>query len=329
MDPISHTVLSGTMVAALERPDRSRFGRGVVPAVVLGALAPDVDGVLMPAGWDIYLRFHEIGTHSLPGAVLLGAAAAALVRLAVRGSRMRGLAAAAILSAALHPFLDILSGARIGIAWPFADARISWPLVAMGDPWLIALLATAVSAMWVGRRQLPRVAPGVMLAVAICFGAKSALHAGARRAAERTDDGGLSAPHVYEARWGSWTEWSLFERRPDVLRAWIISGWSGRRSLVLSWPTEPAPALASASQTLDTVRNFRRVHELTFAVARPANDGQQAVLWSDVRYCRQSVPGRGVPECALWFGGTFSADGRPLMQVVEVGAWTQTRPVSP
>ena len=131
MDPISHAVLSGTMVAAFETPDRSRFGRGVVPAVVLGALAPDVDGVLMPAGWDIYLRFHEIGTHSLLGAVVLGAAASALVRIAVRGSRMRGLAAAAILSAALHPLLDILSGARIGIAWPFADTRISWPLVAM------------------------------------------------------------------------------------------------------------------------------------------------------------------------------------------------------
>jgi len=329
MDPISHAVLSGTMVAALEKPDRSRFGRGVIPAVVLGALAPDVDGILAPAGWDIYLRFHEVATHSLTGAGVLGAAAAALVRLVVRGSRLHGLAAAAILSAALHPLFDILSGARIGLAWPFANARISWPLVAMGDPWLIALLATAVGAMWVRHRQLPRAAQAVVVAVAIYFCVKSALYAGARRVAESSDDWGPGASHIFEARWGAWTEWFLFEKRPDALRAWLVSGWSGKRSLVLWWPVEPATPLATASQALDTVRNFRRVHELTFAVERQEHDGQHAVLWSDVRYCRQSIPGRGAPECGLWFGGRFDTNGRPVMQIVEVGAWTQTRPVSP
>lgn len=138
-----------------------------------------------------------------------------------------------------------------------------------------------------------------------------------------------SAPHIFEARWGSFTEWFLFEKRPEALRAWLVSGWSGKRSLVLSWPVEPASPLATTSHALDTVRNFRRVHELTFSVERPADSGQQAVLWSDVRYCWQSIPGQGAPECGLWFGGRFDANGRPLTQVVEVGGWTQTRPISP
>src|SRR5262245_27497356 len=135
MDPVSHIVRSGTVIAAIETPDRSRFGRGVVPAVELGALAPDIDSVLMPVGWDVYLRFHEIATHSLAGALILSGAAAALVRLAMRGSRLSGLTAAAMTGAALHPLLDIASGARIGLAWPLAAGRVSWPLFAMGDPW--------------------------------------------------------------------------------------------------------------------------------------------------------------------------------------------------
>jgi hypothetical protein len=39
------------------------------------------------------------------------------------------------------------------------------------------------------------------------------------------------------------------------------------------------------SRRLDSVDNFLRVHELAFAVERPAAAGQVEVLWSDVRYC--------------------------------------------
>src|ERR1700675_12329 len=115
MDPVSHVILAGTIVAALEKPDRSRFARGAGSAAMLGALSPDVDCVLMPAGWDIYLRFHEVATHSLVGAILLGCAAGALIRSFVRGSRMLGLTLAASVGAVSHLALDALSGARLGL----------------------------------------------------------------------------------------------------------------------------------------------------------------------------------------------------------------------
>ena len=56
------------------------------------------------------------------------------------------------------------------------------------------------------------------------------------------------------------------------------------------------------------------------------------VLWSDLRYCRPGVfpadtPGRIQIACDLWFGGRFSAGGNPLIEIVQVGGWLQTRPV--
>jgi hypothetical protein len=282
----------------------------------------------MPVGWDVYLRFHEIATHSLAGAIVLGGAAAALVRIFFRASSVSQLAAA-ILAAVLHPVLDIVTGARIGLGWPFTDARISWPLVAMGDPWLVATLTMGVGALWLGRHQLPRTARAVLVAVAVFFAIKSVVYTEVRRAIENCPARPGGSSHILEARWGSLTEWLLFERLPDAIHAWRVDGWRGTRSLTLSWPVEPASPLVESSQALDAVRNFRRVHDLTFAVDRLDDEGRRAVLWSDVRYCWQTVPGQRAPECALWFGGAFSADGRPLMQVVHVGGWTQTRPVAP
>ena len=77
--------------------------------------------------------------------------------------------------------------------------------------------------------------------------------------------------------------------------------------------------MVAASRSLETVRNFLSVHDLTFAVERAERDGRRAVLWSDIRYCWQTTPATENIDCGLWFGGTFDADGRALMQVVQVG----------
>ena len=91
MDPLSHAILGRMVTRAAARTAT----RGVAAASILGALSPDVDFVLMPAGWDVYLRAHEIGTHSIPGLIVTGLGSAVLVRLAVRGSRFATLPAPA------------------------------------------------------------------------------------------------------------------------------------------------------------------------------------------------------------------------------------------
>ena len=64
MDPLSHVIFGRTLIA-LDR--RGRFGPGATAAVALGALAPDIDAIAIWKGWDVYLRVHEIGTHSIVG----------------------------------------------------------------------------------------------------------------------------------------------------------------------------------------------------------------------------------------------------------------------
>jgi len=328
MDPVSHVILAGTIVAALEKPDRSRFGRAAASAAMLGALSLDADCVLMPAGWDIYLRFHEIATHSLAGGILLGCMAAALIRWFVRGSRMLGLTLAASVGAVSHLALDVMSGARLGLWWPIINTRVTWPLVAMAEPWLIALLIAGAAAQWLGRRQLRRTALIVVIVVTAFFGIKGTLYAQVRRVADAEGQHSARSPRAFEARWGSWTKWNVFVKDANVLRTRQVDGWTGTRELLLSWPVQPESELVAASRSLDTVRNFLSVHDLTFAVERAEGEGRRAVLWSDIRYCWQTVAGTETIDCGLWFGGTFDADGRALRQVVHVGGWMQTRPVS-
>src|SRR5207244_3667219 len=108
LDPLSHAIFGQTLVTAIGRqtsPLRSR-----VIAGVLGALAPDADAVLMPIGWDMYLRAHGVGTHSLAGSLPVAGAAALVARAFVRDSDASDLFAAAWLGCLSHIALDILSG---------------------------------------------------------------------------------------------------------------------------------------------------------------------------------------------------------------------------
>jgi hypothetical protein len=165
MDPVSHLALGRTLIGVLTST-RSLDARrcGCVVAAVLGALSPDLDAVLMPFGWDRYLRVHQVGTHTMAGTLLCALVTATAVhafvvsgfsrtaRVVVSGFRRTAridfagsaaeyssLALAAWIGAASHVSLDLLSGARLRLGWPFVDAVASVPLVAMADPWLLAL----------------------------------------------------------------------------------------------------------------------------------------------------------------------------------------------
>lgn len=319
MDPLSHVVAGRAVVALF---DNGHHGRSLGAAAIVGGLSPDIDLVLAPAGWDIYLRAHQAGTHSILGALLVACAAAALVRGLARDSRYLPLAAAAAGGALSHLALDAVSGARIRLAWPFADPRVGLPLVAMADPWFVAICVAGLLALWPGRQRLRTVA-AVMLGTAIAFlGLKGVLlvRAGSRSHLEAASS--LAA----EVPWGSLTEWDVFDRTPTAVRAWRISSLGGRPTQRLSRPVLPESALVIASRSLDTVKNFLRSHEFGFSVEAAESDGRTAVRWSDLRYCWR-VPDRADDlACALWFGGVFDRDGRALTQEVMIGTHRQTRP---
>lgn len=118
------------------------------------------------------------------------------------------------------------------------------------------------------------------------------------------------------------TTWDVVDRTPDALRKWRVDAFSESAALSFSIPAAAEPPLVEASRSLDTVHNFLSVHELGFAQTKATDEGTQ-VVWSDIRYCWSAT------ECALWFGGVFDRDGRPVRQVVRVGQWERTRAVSP
>ena len=107
----------------------------------------------MPFGWDIYLRVHEVGTHTAIGTAACGLLTGSVVSLFARRVQLWTLAGAAWVGAMSHVLLDLVSSARIRVLWPFDDRTVSLPLVAMADPWLAALLIAGVSATMLARAR--------------------------------------------------------------------------------------------------------------------------------------------------------------------------------
>ena len=202
------------------------------------------DIILAPAGWDIYLRAHQSGTHSIVGALVVACIGAFIVRVFGRESRYLPLAAASAAGAMSHLALDAMSGARIRLAWPFADTRVALPLVAMGDPWLIAIFAFGLLAVWPGRQRLRTVAVS-MLGIAIAFLClKGALLHRADRSAFRD----AASPRAAEVRWGSLTEWDVYDRTPTAVRAWRVNSDGRPAHLRLMQPLLAESPLVTASR---------------------------------------------------------------------------------
>lgn len=337
MDPLSHIALGRTLAALRALDDRRR---GLTAAAMAGALAPDLDAVVMPFGWDRYLVVHEVGTHALAGSVLCALLVAVVIHRRARMTPLLSLWRFAWLGAVSHLALDLLSGARIRLAWPVFEAHVSLPVVAMADPILLGLLVTALLALWVGRRYRRRVAAIVLLAVAGFLAAEGLAGSVAVRAVSRAERGAGDRvlARVVEARWASLTAWQVFERTPDRLRVWLTDvRWPAPHPL-FEWPVGTETPVVTASRRLSTVRNFLRVHDLGFSAVFPAERGGQTVLWSDLRFCwNPDEPGAPPSElmatgvsgqrlaCGLWFGGEFDAAGAPVREIVRVGSWIQRR----
>jgi inner membrane protein len=344
MDPLSHVSIGRTLVASvLPRARTDRRLRGCVAAAVLGTLAPDLDALFMPFGWDVYLRVHEIGTHSLPGNAACALLTAAVVRLFARNTSLAMLFASAWIGAISHLLLDLLSGARLRPGWPAIDTVVSLPIVAMADPWLLAICVAGPVSLWVWRDnpgRTGRIALGATLAFLLV---KSVVGVAAFTAYQSARDAS-SQPvlaRVIEARWASLNRWHVFDRTTERLRAWRTRA-GGPAVEVFFWPIERETEPVRTSRSFSTVRNFLRVHHLGFAAVLPDGEGSSLVLWSDIRFCWdptgpdapmlepivRSEHGQRTIACALWFGGEIDADGLPVREIVKIGGFTQTRAIA-
>jgi membrane-bound metal-dependent hydrolase YbcI (DUF457 family) len=329
------------MVAAL-RPARD-LPRGVVAATVLGGIAPDIDSALMAVGWDVYLQWHQLGTHALVGTPLVALLTAVVVRTWVPETSLRALVLAAWLGALSHVAFDIYSGATIRLLWPLSSWVSSMPIVAMADPLAIAAMLVGAAMLW-GWPRRPRAAATVALSLLLAVAAVKLVTRTLAVAAYVTyaaGTGTIPQEAAVEAAWGSWRDWFVYDRLPDdTVRAFAVDGWSKTVRLRFTHDAgrQRAFALESLAQ-FATARNFAPAHPFAFVTRRQAEDGT-VVFWSDARFCwtaaehpdpqegvpHQDVrPARGPLRCALWFGGSLDAQGRPIEALVWLGGHLQRR----
>jgi membrane-bound metal-dependent hydrolase YbcI (DUF457 family) len=339
MDPISH-LLFARMLAGLR--DESRTTRAVVASTTLGGIAPDVDALLMARGWDVYLRWHEAGTHSLVGTLATALLAAGVVRRFSRDTPWPALIAGAWVGTTSHVFFDLVSSATVQPFWPLSTLRVTAPIVAMADPLAIACLVVGALALYVWPR-VPRTAAALTLALlAVVFGAKLMTRATATEAYQAAIDEGVAVSDTtVQADWGSWRDWLFFDRtlRGDV-RAWQVDGWTGAATLRFVQPSaRRAPFAVASERQFETARNFADVHTYAFATEE-FREGGRVTFWSDARFCwtpdEAADPQAGVPHqdvrppaaplrCAMWFGGSLDPQGRPIEGLVWLGGHLQRR----
>jgi membrane-bound metal-dependent hydrolase YbcI (DUF457 family) len=345
MDPLTHIVIGRAVVALGDREPRPP--RGVAWSAVLGALSPDIDSAVALGGWDRYVRIHEFATHSVAGAMALAAVTAVVVTsiarlrdraaLGRRSSAPPGrrpiapfgmLVAAAFAGALSHLILDIICGGRLQPAWPIAGTRVTVPLVAMADPWFIGICLAGLLARWPARLPWRGVARGIVAVAVLLLAIKGVFLIRASRSAPTSMSLMAIDPH-----WASLTEWSVFERTPEMVRAWTIDGRGGAAAPAISHNLAVDTHLARASLSLDTVQNFLSVHEFTFPIERRGDDGGSEELWTDLRYCWTTKPDDAAmvragdaTSCAVWAGGLYDAGGRAIMQLVRIGELVQRRP---
>lgn len=340
MDPVSHASLGRTLIGLIAPATSDRPMRGRVAAGVLGTLSPDLDAVFMPFGWDVYLRAHEIGTHSLPGNAVCALLTAAVVRLFAPNTPYAVLFASAWIGALSHIALDLVSSARLRPGWPFVDTVVSLPAVAMADPWLFVLCLSGPLAFWLWSSASKTAARITIVVTALFLIAKGLVGAAAFSGyrAARDAAGEPVEARVIEAKWANLTTWQVFDRTPSRLRVWRAQP-GGPAVQIRVWPLVAESDSIRASRSFSTVRNFLRAHRLGFATAIPEEDGTTVVLWSDIRFCWdpsergvprlepivQSSDGRQRIACALWFGGSFDRNGNALREIVKIAGFTQTR----
>jgi membrane-bound metal-dependent hydrolase YbcI (DUF457 family) len=329
MDPVTHAVVA-RMAASLGRSPIPRAGAVLS---VAGGLAPDIDALFMAAGWDVYLRVHETGSHSAAGGAILAMALAAAWRpFSAQG--FRPLAVTATTAVFSHILLDVLSGATIRLGWPLHGGRTAVGLVAMADPWLAVPVALALVIVFVTRWRIADVAPWTLTLLAAVLAGKAVSRQMAIQAYQAVADDEADGRYVH-AKWGSPSGWWVYERTPARSRLWDVDARRGTVSAVLDLPGS-AVKTAPGETTLSTVRNFLSAHDLPVRVA-VHNGAGTTVFWSDLRFCfapdERAGPAPGTSlrptsdpiACGIWFGGELDASGRAVRQFVTIGDYVQRR----
>jgi len=316
VDPLSHLAFGKTLHAL---DQRGRLGPHTLGPFLIGSVLPDIDSVLFAFGPDVYLRYHDTGTHSVGGTATGALVVAAIWRRFFPASRPLPVFLAAWMGALGHVFWDVVSGADIHAFAPLLSVRLRWHLVAMADPYVMALLVAGTAAGWWWSAHRRRWAVATLAVIALFLATKQLLHDSALSAYLRPSSRGEVVESQIEPVWGTVTAWRVYDRTPSELRVWAVDNRSGACRLLFSQPAPPLAGVVAASRRLPIVRNF--LVQATMPFAQLLHSGRdEEVLWSELRWC--SDDGR---DCGLAFGGMFDERRNPLYQVIRFGSHTTVR----
>ncbi|WP_374450310.1 metal-dependent hydrolase [Stella sp.] len=253
MDLATHA-LAGLALAranpAWTGPSSARRG---APALVLlaGALAPDLDMLVVLVDPTRAALLRHTFTHSLVALPAMAAGIAVLARLA--GGRLGFWQTAALAAAGivLHIGLDLLNAYGVVLFHPLSDARVEFGLLFVVDPVL-----TGVLALGLGLSLLPRLGPGARAAVAATALALALAHVGvAALLRERASDmlaATASAPAVdLVPEPFAPLRWRGILRRPDGYDQYAIRPVANRIERLPSVLSDPeAPAVAAVRRSV-------------------------------------------------------------------------------
>jgi inner membrane protein len=317
VDPVSHLLFGRTTALALSIRRRSDM-KGTTVALVLGSMLPDIDAALAPRGFDLYLRAHSSGTHSLAGTIVEALLLGGMLRTSVRGSRFLTLLVASWVGVLGHIFWDLADGSDMKVLAPFSEAIFGWHLVAMADPIVLSILAAAVIFSWQWPLRAPRIAVIALVMLALLLAVKTVSQQVARtRHAESI--GTVSTRLEVAPEIGRLFDWMIYDRVGNNVRAWRIDARKGTAALAFERSDAFESPAVAMSRRLPVVTAFLESSKIPFV--RVENDaGRDVVLWSDIRNCSAG-------KCDLSFGALFDRAGTPLYQVIEIGGFEQRRPL--
>lgn len=316
MDPVSHA-LFGRLLGGFD--ERESLGSGSRTAFVLGALAPDLDILLVARGWDVYLHVHQAWIHSIALSPILALVVASVVRLFSKSARLSRLSIAAWIGIVVgHLVFDLVSGSDMQLLWPAFQERFGPHWLAMSD-WLAVAVIVVATLMSVRRRRLA--AQFAVAAMIVLVAVKAGSQSAARRLFLDRSGGtshAVMAPRP-DAVSGQPFTWVFYDRQAEAIRAWSVNARTGVVDLRFSLQAAKDDAAIEASRTVPAVATFLELAHLPFP-AIETRGGRVRVFWSEPHYCEAG-------GCGLVFGAELDDHGVPTEQVIRIGSFEQTRPL--
>jgi inner membrane protein len=290
VDNLSHT-LAGL---ALARAGVGRGAPGTTAALVIASNLPDADIVTSLFGTASYLEHHRGLSHSVVGAPLLALGLALALSATVRESRFVTLLLCSLAGVGGHVFMDLWTSYGTRVFAPFDGSWYTWDLVFIVDPFVWALLMSAVLVeVALRRRGSPMGAPAaaVVLGLLLTYvGARAILHAQALDEVRHVLPAS-AAPRVALPSPFTPFVWRIVADDGAAFYTGEIDLGRGPRPLERRPKRAEDRTVAKARAESPSAAVFLAFARFPWLEVSDTAEGGTAVSWRDLRF--ESVPGLG------------------------------------